>query len=374
MKRGIPWNPLMTTSKIAKRPLTGVVFVLIFILYNEAKSSRMTMYSVVFMLALFFSQFAHAAGPEAYIVQCPEVPGIYYYGEDGKRYAFPSTETFWNWYPDFQNVQEIPCENLAEVPFGGFIVYKDGVRLVRIGEEANWQERIWNLPEPATMTSEAVDMDGIVRLLKDDLDGIEEYSDNVEAEMAFQNFSVSKAKEFLGSVRALVNLVKNTTFIDEPVVEEPEEDIIDVILDEIIPIDVILEDVIAEIPVLEDVLSPVMEILEDNVPEEEVVSDEVILEDPIADEATTGEQVVSEPATDSVIEEEVPAEETGLENAEVQTEETSAAPVIEAAPVLETEAETETEVQTIQEEVVQEVLPVVSEEEHVNEEETSVTE
>ncbi len=57
---------------------------------------------------------------------------VYYYGQDGKRYVFPNEKTFKTWYDDFSLVKEITDEELASVPIGGNVVYRPGVKMVKI--------------------------------------------------------------------------------------------------------------------------------------------------------------------------------------------------------------------------------------------------
>lgn len=57
---------------------------------------------------------------------------VYYCGHDGKRYAFPNRQIYFSWYKNFDTVITVSVEGLAQVPFGGVITYKPGVRLVKI--------------------------------------------------------------------------------------------------------------------------------------------------------------------------------------------------------------------------------------------------
>lgn len=59
-------------------------------------------------------------------------PTLYYLGDDGKRYVFPNDKTYFSWYDDFEEVMEIPLEDLYEYPLGGNVRYKPGAMLVKI--------------------------------------------------------------------------------------------------------------------------------------------------------------------------------------------------------------------------------------------------
>ncbi len=59
-------------------------------------------------------------------------PTLYYIAEDGKRYVFPNSNTFFSWYDDFSEVVEIPLEDLYAYPLGGNARYKPGQVLIKI--------------------------------------------------------------------------------------------------------------------------------------------------------------------------------------------------------------------------------------------------
>jgi hypothetical protein len=57
---------------------------------------------------------------------------VYYYGADGKRYVFPTENTYKTWYITFNVVVEIGDELMGGIPIGGSVTYKPGVKLVKI--------------------------------------------------------------------------------------------------------------------------------------------------------------------------------------------------------------------------------------------------
>ncbi|MCX6745587.1 MAG: Ig-like domain-containing protein [Candidatus Parcubacteria bacterium] len=59
-------------------------------------------------------------------------PAIYYYGADAKRYVFPNLKTFSTWYNDFSTVKTITDEQLGQIPIGGNVTYRPGVKMVKI--------------------------------------------------------------------------------------------------------------------------------------------------------------------------------------------------------------------------------------------------
>lgn len=61
---------------------------------------------------------------------------VYYYGSDGKKYLFPTANTYMTWYSDFSAVKAITQAELEAIPFGGNVTYKPGVKLVRFSGDA----------------------------------------------------------------------------------------------------------------------------------------------------------------------------------------------------------------------------------------------
>jgi hypothetical protein len=57
---------------------------------------------------------------------------VYYCGADGKRYVFPNDKTYYTWYPNFSGVTVITEAALADLPLGGNVTYKPGVKLIKI--------------------------------------------------------------------------------------------------------------------------------------------------------------------------------------------------------------------------------------------------
>lgn len=92
-------------------------------------------------------QHAFAAGAGD-LIKCSEFSAVYYLAEDGKRYVFPTEDIFFSWHPDFSEVREISCEDLASFPMGERIVYQAGTRLVKL---------------PSDPSVFAVESDGVLR-------------------------------------------------------------------------------------------------------------------------------------------------------------------------------------------------------------------
>ncbi len=60
-----------------------------------------------------------------------EDSAVYYVGTDGKRHAFPNSQVYFTWYPDFSGVQVIGLTQLATIPLGPNVTYKPGKKMVK---------------------------------------------------------------------------------------------------------------------------------------------------------------------------------------------------------------------------------------------------
>lgn len=84
------------------------------------------------------------------LIRTPLFSTAYYCGTDGKRYVFPNIQTYNTWYKDFSGVQMISLEDMANIPLGGNVTYRPGVKLVKIQSDS----KVY-----------AVDRDGTLRLM-----------------------------------------------------------------------------------------------------------------------------------------------------------------------------------------------------------------
>lgn len=84
------------------------------------------------------------------LIRIPAFSTAYYCGSDGKRYVFPNAKTYSTWYKDFSGVQMISAADMANIPLGGNVTYRPGVKLVKIQSDS----RVY-----------AVDRNGTLRLM-----------------------------------------------------------------------------------------------------------------------------------------------------------------------------------------------------------------
>lgn len=55
---------------------------------------------------------------------------VYYIGDDGKKYIFPDSKTYFTWYSDFSDVQKVSRSVLDSYPNGGLVPFRGGVKLI----------------------------------------------------------------------------------------------------------------------------------------------------------------------------------------------------------------------------------------------------
>ncbi len=91
---------------------------------------------IIAIVALLFSvslipNSANAAQTQD-LIKCPDFSSVYYLAEDGKRHVFPNDKVYSSWYPDFDDVKVISCEDLSKIPIGTLVPYQAGTQLVKI--------------------------------------------------------------------------------------------------------------------------------------------------------------------------------------------------------------------------------------------------
>jgi hypothetical protein len=103
-----------------------------------SKLRRAITLSVMVMTVLSMSMVtavsnADAATAEAGdLIKMEGLSSVYYLGEDGKRYVFPTENTYFSWYSDFSSVVTIPQSELESYPLGSNVTIRPGTHLVKI--------------------------------------------------------------------------------------------------------------------------------------------------------------------------------------------------------------------------------------------------
>jgi len=89
--------------------------------------------SVIALVALLTPALPASAAPTpGSLIKRSDNAAVYYYGTDGKRYVFPNEKTYKTWYANFANVQVISATELGNIPIGGNVTYRPGVKLVKV--------------------------------------------------------------------------------------------------------------------------------------------------------------------------------------------------------------------------------------------------
>ncbi len=107
------------------------------------------------LLLLLGSAPAHASTVSTQTLIKGSSSAVYYFAENGKRYVFPTESTYFTWYADFSTVQTVSDSDLAEIPIGGNVTYRPGVKLVKITTDP----KVYAVASDGTLrwvTSEAV--------------------------------------------------------------------------------------------------------------------------------------------------------------------------------------------------------------------------
>jgi hypothetical protein len=67
-----------------------------------------------------------------HLVKSSGSPTVYFAAQDGSRYAFVGSGTYFSWFDDFATVQTISNAAIAQMPLGGDVLYKPGSRLLKV--------------------------------------------------------------------------------------------------------------------------------------------------------------------------------------------------------------------------------------------------
>jgi hypothetical protein len=127
---------------------------------------------------------ANAAAQAGDLIKMDGLSSVYYLGNDGKRYVFPSESVYFSWYQDFSSVVTIPASELQSYPLGANVTMRPGTKLVKI------------TTDPSVY---AVTPNGVLRKIQSESDAITLYGTNwakmvVDVSDAFfTNYSVGSA-------------------------------------------------------------------------------------------------------------------------------------------------------------------------------------
>ncbi|MDD3285479.1 MAG: hypothetical protein PHG95_02490 [Patescibacteria group bacterium] len=127
---------------------------------------------------------AKAAAQAGDLIKMDGLSSVYYLGNDGKRYVFPSESVYFSWYNDFSGVVTIPASELQSYPLGANVTMRPGTKLVKI------------TTDPSVY---AVTPNGVLRKIQSEADAIALYGSNWNkmvvdvADAFFTNYTIGSA-------------------------------------------------------------------------------------------------------------------------------------------------------------------------------------
>jgi hypothetical protein len=108
-----------------------------------------------------FGPSVNAAAPQAGdLIKMDGLSTVYFLGNDGKRYVYPNSATFFSWHKDFSGVVTVSSSELASYPLGSNVVMRAGTKLVKI------------TTDPSVY---AVEPNGVLRKIQSEADAIALY-------------------------------------------------------------------------------------------------------------------------------------------------------------------------------------------------------
>ena len=76
---------------------------------------------------------ANAAAPQAGdLIKMDGLSTVYFLGNDGKRYVYPTSSVYFSWHSDFSGVVTVSASELQSYPLGSNITVRPGTKLVKI--------------------------------------------------------------------------------------------------------------------------------------------------------------------------------------------------------------------------------------------------
>ncbi len=83
-----------------------------------------------FVMTLAWTGIIHAEATAGDLIKCSDFSSVYYLADDGTRNVFPDEGTYFSWYEDFDDVKEVSCDDMSDLPIGDLVEYQAGTQLV----------------------------------------------------------------------------------------------------------------------------------------------------------------------------------------------------------------------------------------------------
>lgn len=88
--------------------------------------------SVISMSGLVIAPNVQASASAGDLIKMSGLSAVYYLSDNGKRYVFPDSTTYFSWYNDFKGVVTIPQTELQSYPLGGNVTMRPGTKLIKV--------------------------------------------------------------------------------------------------------------------------------------------------------------------------------------------------------------------------------------------------
>lgn len=72
------------------------------------------------------------------VVTSEGLPNNYYIGMNGKRYVFPTLQTYRTWYPDNATLKKLDRKKLEAIPLTGNVTYRPGMRVITFATDPTY--------------------------------------------------------------------------------------------------------------------------------------------------------------------------------------------------------------------------------------------
>jgi len=97
-----------------------------------AKRISFVFFITIFAFLLGGNRTEAAGNYSGKLVKMNGLSSLYYVAADGKRYVFPSENTYKSWFTGYDGVVTLSESDLTNLPLGGNVLYRPGILLIKI--------------------------------------------------------------------------------------------------------------------------------------------------------------------------------------------------------------------------------------------------
>jgi hypothetical protein len=99
---------------------------------TRLKSVVATLLSVATIVPALTVSLPAKAAITSTVIKGPNSSTLYWYASNGKRYVFPNANTYYTWYGDFLNVNNVTESELSAITLAGNVTYRPGAKLIKV--------------------------------------------------------------------------------------------------------------------------------------------------------------------------------------------------------------------------------------------------